>query len=55
MDSSYGFSKMVSAGLGLAANDAHEFTVLEDGTALTTISNQLNMTYQATDLIKLYV
>jgi hypothetical protein len=37
MDSSYLFSEMVRSGLERAANNAHEFAVLEDGTALTTI------------------
>ena len=37
MDSSYRIVTSVTAGLGRTSNDGHEYTVLEDGTAITTI------------------
>ena len=37
VDSSYRTVTTVAAGLGRTSNDAHEFTVLEDGTAIATV------------------
>ena len=37
LDRSYGVVATVNAGLGRTSNDVHEFTVLEDGTAIFTI------------------
>ena len=37
MDSSYAFVKTVNSGLGRAPIDVHEFTLLDNGNAITTI------------------